>query len=463
MRVTLEGRKIGHLHTVREAAPDRIISTSTTSFVIDRAGTPLSFESVERHVETPQGKPLAFESATVMAGSSSRTTGRLDASGSLVVEQRNGDAVSTRTVEWPRGAVLSEGARLLETAAGLAPGTRLAIPTFFGDSLAAATTHLTVIGPERVTVGTRTETLTRVEQAIDIGGARIDGTTWVDLQHRPQRIRLPILGVSMEMVACDRACAQGPNQSSDVLARTLVDAPAGLDRNRLQEPIRYRIELAQSAGNSILIDTAEQRARRLPGAARAWEVTVTPNTSFNSDAAPAAADSRATAWLQSGDADVKRLAFAAVGTARSDAKRMQLLEAGVRSHIQNKNLSIGYASAAETADSREGDCTEHALLLAAMARSVGIPARVVSGLAFAPEYVGRERVFVPHAWTQAWVDGKWRSFDAALRGFDAGHIAFSVGDGDPVGFYHSVSLLGSTRIVEAEPVGASQAKPEIAR
>ncbi len=456
MKVTLEGRKIGHLHSVREVTGQRVSTTATTRFEIDRSGTPMTFESIEVHTETVAGVPLAFESRTRMGGSVSETRGRIDAQGKLTVEQRNGEVVSTRSIAWPAGAVLSEGARLLEVRAGLAPGTRVAIPTFLGDSLSSATTHLLVIGPERVTLAGDSETLVRKEQSIEIASARIEGIVWVDSGHRPRRIRVPLLGVWLEMLACDRACALAPNQPADVLARTLVPAPPALDHRALHRPMRYRIRLAESAGATRLIDTAQQRVREIAGADRTWEVVVSPAAVDRDVAVPTIADTRPTAWLQSGDADVQRLARVAEGSKFSDLERMRLLESAVRSHVRLKNLSVGYASAAETADSGEGDCTEHALLLAAMARSIGIPSRVVSGLAFAPEYVGRERVFVPHAWTQAWVDGAWRSFDAALRGFDAGHIAFSVGDGDPVGFYQSVSLLGATEIVAASPLPESR-------
>ena len=38
----------------------------------------------------------------------------------------------------------------------------------------------------------------------------------------------------------------------------------------------------------------------------------------------------------------------------------------------------------EVAHSREGDCTEHAVLLAALARACRMPARVVVGLVYVP-------------------------------------------------------------------------------
>ena len=134
---------------------------------------------------------------------------------------------------------------------------------------------------------------------------------------------------------------------------------------------------------------------------------------------------------------------------------MQRIEAFVRDYIRTKSLDVGYAYALEVARTPEGDCTEHAVLVAALGRAAGIPTRVVDGLAYAPGFAGRDQVFVPHAWTQAWVDGRWQSFDAALDGFDAGHIALAIGDGDPWQFYAGLDMLGRIRIdrSDALPLG----------
>jgi len=91
----------------------------------------------------------------------------------------------------------------------------------------------------------------------------------------------------------------------------------------------------------------------------------------------------------------------------------------------------GHYSALETLARRAGDCTEAAVLLAALGRAIGIPTRVASGLVYSREdYHGVANVFMPHSWVLAYVDGKWRSFDAALDRFDATHIALVIGDGD---------------------------------
>ena len=100
-------------------------------------------------------------------------------------------------------------------------------------------------------------------------------------------------------------------------------------------------------------------------------------------------------------------------------------------HIESKDLSVGFATASDVARTRQGDCTEHAVLLAALFRGAGIPSRCVTGLVYADQFAGHEGVFGFHMWTQAWVVEQWVDYDATLPDgvrFDATHIALSVSD-----------------------------------
>jgi transglutaminase-like putative cysteine protease len=161
---------------------------------------------------------------------------------------------------------------------------------------------------------------------------------------------------------------------------------------------------------------------------------------------------KSTPTLQCDDARVAALAKEAVGDAKDSSEAVRRIEAFVAKYIRKKDLSVGYASAAEVAQSRQGDCTEHAVLAAAMCRSAGIPAQVVVGLAYVPSFGSRKDVFGGHAWARAYIGGKWVSLDAALDGFDAGHIALGCGDGEAVDFFGAVGLLGNFKVVEVKPV-----------
>jgi transglutaminase-like putative cysteine protease len=257
------------------------------------------------------------------------------------------------------------------------------------------------------------------------------------------------LGLQLEMLACDRDCALSPSQPTDVLAATVVPAPRTISRRELEAPMHYR--LARIDEGVALLEAAPGQARVIAADGSRW-LRVDP--AGDSTAPPGPADLAANRWLQADAPEVVAMAKRAAGRRGSEASRMRALERAVRSHIATKSLRIGYASALEVIELREGDCTEHAVLLAALARAAGIPARVASGLAYSERFGGRDAVFVPHAWVIAWIDGRWQGFDAALPRHGSGHIAFAAGDGDPFRFYRGLDLLGQLRIEAILAAGA---------
>ena len=68
----------------------------------------------------------------------------------------------------------------------------------------------------------------------------------------------------------------------------------------------------------------------------------------------------------------------------------------------------------------EGDCTEHAVLLAAMLRAQKLPSRVAVGMIYIPS----RSSFGGHMWTEVFLDNRWIPLDATLGkgGIGAGHI-----------------------------------------
>ena len=100
----------------------------------------------------------------------------------------------------------------------------------------------------------------------------------------------------------------------------------------------------------------------------------------------------------------------------------------VTEYVVTKSLNIGFATASEVARTKEGDCSEHGVLLAALGRLNGLPSRVVVGLAYVPIFGNQDHIFGYHMWTQFFIDGRWIDVDAALRETDCSpaRIAFAV-------------------------------------
>ena len=88
----------------------------------------------------------------------------------------------------------------------------------------------------------------------------------------------------------------------------------------------------------------------------------------------------------------------------------------------DKKPTISLPSALEVLRTKVGDCNEHTALYVAMARALGIPARVDVGLTFT------EGAFYYHAWPEVYIDdhgrGYWLPVDPTLNEFpaDATHV-----------------------------------------
>jgi hypothetical protein len=459
MTVLLDGRKIGNMHLTRRVEGDRVITTQALSIELARTGIKVGLSSSETDAETRDGTPIAFESRSSISGIESVITGKVHNDGTCEVTTNIGGNPQTRTIAWPKGALLAEGLRLAEAKTSLKPGGHFSELAFQAESLDAVEVSTTIGTGERVDLPGGARKLVRIEQLIELPGAPTKSVAWVNDDQDIQKMKMSVMGYELTMLACSRACAQAPNQSADILTHALAPAPSALTPDDLRHGVIIRMSSMQADAPLSFAATDEQRVTKLGNGAELRIAPISADASNDSEGVPQPSDSKPNDWLQSDAPEVRKLAQQGAGDAKDPLTQMQNLESFVRGFIRNKNLSVGYASALEVAKNPEGDCTEHAVLLAALGRSLGIPTRVVDGLAYTNHYADVDHVFVPHAWAQAWVGGKWQSFDAALLGFDAGHIALSVGDGDPWRFFAGLETLGRMKVDSIAPLQPSQTKP----
>jgi len=124
--------------------------------------------------------------------------------------------------------------------------------------------------------------------------------------------------------------------------------------------------------------------------------------------------------IQSDDEEVVRLAKSVAPDEPDPTKLALAMESYVKELVTLKNFTQAFDTAAEVARNREGDCTEHAVLLAALARARGIPARVAIGLVYSPA----TQSFAFHMWDELWTGQRWLPLDATLGrgGIGAAHV-----------------------------------------
>lgn len=82
-------------------------------------------------------------------------------------------------------------------------------------------------------------------------------------------------------------------------------------------------------------------------------------------------------------------------------------------YIEKKNLSRGFDIASTVAKSRTGDCTEHAVFLAALLRMFGYPSQITVGYVV-HKYPSGWKI-LGHAWVEYTADGGYYAADAAMN------------------------------------------------
>jgi transglutaminase-like putative cysteine protease len=99
--------------------------------------------------------------------------------------------------------------------------------------------------------------------------------------------------------------------------------------------------------------------------------------------------------------------------------------------LLEKKPTMSLPSAREVLRTKIGDCNEHTALYVAMARAIGIPARIAVGLAYV---LGAQGAFYYHAWPEVYIDegdgrGMWLPVDPTFNQFpaDATHVRLARG------------------------------------
>jgi len=126
-------------------------------------------------------------------------------------------------------------------------------------------------------------------------------------------------------------------------------------------------------------------------------------------------------FIQSDHPAIQKLASDLTNDMDSPLEKARKLVAWIQKHIQKRPV-LSLPDALSTLENRVGDCNEHAVLFAALARAVGIPTKIEAGVVFL-----RKRFFY-HAWNSIYA-GRWITVDALFDQIpaDVTHIRFASG------------------------------------
>jgi hypothetical protein len=273
---------------------------------------------------------------------------------------------------------------------------------------------------------------TRAWRIEPVNGAGFTG--WIDGEGRVvastqpggitlQRIAYEIAFENWRIARDRRAVTATGTKANDIIERSAIGAGALLGRTRLSAlAVRLRgVDLEGydlAGGRQQLRGDVLQVERERPDLLSAdW----TLSGGRPLDRSRFRAELGAEPLLQSNDARLVSLAVRIAGNDRDPRVVAEKLERWVFDSL-TKEVTLSVPNALDVLRTRKGDCNEHTQLYVALARAVGIPARVATGLA----YVNGK--FYYHAWPEIWLRD-WVAVDPTFGQFpaDASHLRFVVG------------------------------------
>ncbi|MCM8813942.1 MAG: transglutaminase domain-containing protein [Candidatus Omnitrophica bacterium] len=399
----------------------RITSNTVMHVSILRQRTKISFAGVATVDENYQLRSFKFD---LLSGEYRLSVfGRLRPGKSVDFTVTSPAGTTSRKIPLPRdkGVIFASLVSPFHSFGNLAVGNRYSLSVFNPFSLNLEPLEITVEKKETLEIGG--EPVEAFVVKTDYRGMR--QVCWVDAQGEILKEETG-MGFTMLRVPPGQATTLYERLvQAEVDITDMVSVPAALPlpADKISAlTLRLRgvadIEMLRSPRQQVLDDdvappgTAVIRISRekLPAAGAPLPVRAFPEFLVSTD------------FIQAADARIQATAREIVGAEADSLAAALKINRWVATHLRKKPV-VSVPSAVDVLRTREGDCNEHAVLMCALARAAGIPAKIHIGLAYVD---GR---FYYHAWPSVYV-GVWIDMDPTFGQdvADAAHIKLLEGD-----------------------------------
>ncbi|GIX01517.1 MAG: hypothetical protein KatS3mg112_0454 [Thermogutta sp.] len=413
---------------------------------VKRMGTPVSVVTRYRALETCEGHPREFTVTVEQGKALAQYRGRVDGN-RLTLETIVAGRTAQQTFDLPADCRGFLGLQDCLWEKPMRPGeVREFSCLLLGvNGVCRAKAHARDY--EVIQLSGRESRLLRIEILYTLpGNQRLEQTAWSDSSGMIVKQRMDSPPVEAVLVSKERALQETPS-SLDLIEDIRIPARAPGDLTKARRVV-YRVEGPAEELAKLLASGTNQQVQRLGD--DALELTVTPRRPGSNLASCREQATRdeiePNLWIQSDASQIRAIARSIAEDAKGPAALAVGLERYVFQTVKNRDYNQAFLSALDVLRSQEGDCTEHAVLLAALARASKIPSRVAVGLVY------HRDAFYYHMWTELLINGCWIGFDATRGngGIDAGYIKFghdSLGGSDAMtAFLPMTKLLGQIKI-----------------
>lgn len=423
----LGDNKIGRMHTTLSREEDRIRTATDTSLSITRLGAETKIEMVEKTLESLAGAPLEFSNVMKLGQIPMETHGRIEGNKVTVTTVQPIVKLETKQeYQIERIGLMAWGVLRASHEKGFEPGTRfdleLYVPSQRPDLSIPA--EIAVGGDEMIDYRGEQVKARKVVTRLILdpnAGIHLETVTWIDPKTKEDLVSfVNMAGIEMRLVAVDADQAKKEFAAAEFLIDTLIPVNTAIDREKVRA-VTYELSLKNArSGGLSLPETDTQKPTRVEESKQRLEVTRANHAALREAPAQTLAETMrefldSNPFINSKDEEIVKMAQSVKAEGNDPVQVAEALTQFVHDFVKDKSFSTAFATASEVCRNPTGDCSEHAVLLAALGRARGLPSRLAVGLVYVPGFAGQKNIFGFHAWTQFWIKGRWADFDAAVH------------------------------------------------
>ncbi|NOZ86059.1 MAG: transglutaminase domain-containing protein [Deltaproteobacteria bacterium] len=414
------GKKAGYIHeTVQPLDRTRFLYKSKESWEAKRGGAEMKIERSESYTVGMDLKPIDFSIYQNMNGQITRTTGKLNA-GVMIVKQNVGGSEKTLKIKLAAGTIVPGLARFMVMRSNPKPGSVFSSKFFLADF-------------NRV-VDAKVKILEERKEKLPNGSctAIVMQTTFLNMvtkdvfcKNSGLGVRSEIANLNIKIEITTKKEAKAKFDKSDIFSEIVIKSPRNLMPTRKLKKLRVEIKGDPLPG--VVEDSRQTIMRKLSSKNTLvidLEAQAVPEGKIffpikDKMLSPYLAPE---AYIQSDAKGIRAAARKAVDGEKRLWPAVKRLVRFTYEYISSKNYDEGYLSALEVLKKRSGDCTEHSIFFVALARSIGIPARLLLGITHINGFFGY------HQWPEVYVGKQgWVQVDPTLGQYtvDASHLALA--------------------------------------
>jgi hypothetical protein len=423
-QTSFAGTPVGYVHETTRTEATSVVTLVESHIVVKRMGRSVLIDARERWSETPDGDPLSYRSTQRLAVEETTLDATVDGN-TIKLRKATGTDATHMTIPFDPPILWPLSIRELHAEHVGTTGASYSFATFDPELEAIAHYEAEVLGPETVEILDEARSLHKI-RLVSPQYEGVEFFEWRDAEGRLWKMDAPELSVAS--VRTTKEAAVASEDAAEIVASTMIETNVDILAS-------YEVD---SALFELWLEGGDDLSERIPEGPR-QEIVGTTDRGILLRVERVVPDSNATVRFPIRDPEfepylegnplmqtwyprVLGAASKSVWETDQDAWRGAVgIEGWVFRVIENKGFGTALASAREVLERLEGDCSEHAVLLAAMARSVGIPARLVSGVVHVN---GR---FAYHMWVEVWTGDGWYALDGTVGqgSVDATHIKFA--------------------------------------